>query len=107
MSETAGNPLDRPITFIDLAAQRRRIGASTEEAAVHYSKPLPDTAAYGGFPVAPGGTPVAADLSARVLSLPFHADLDPTTQDRIIDAVRACIAGAAGAVRRPAPAPAS
>lgn len=73
-----------------LAADLKERGIPT---AIHYPKPLHETEAYRGFPVVPGGTPVATDLSARVLSLPFHADLDPAVQDRIIVAVRDSVAG--------------
>ena len=73
-----------------LAADLKERGIPT---AIHYPKPLHEAEAYRGFPVVPGGTPVASDLSTRVLSLPFHADLDPAVQDRIIAAVRDSVAG--------------
>ena len=73
-----------------LAADLKERGIPT---AIHYPKPLHEAEAYRGFPVVPGGTPVATDLSTRVLSLPFHADLDPAVQDRIIVAVRDSVAG--------------
>ena len=41
---------------------------------------------YGG---APGDCPVAEDLSARLLRLPFFADLEESDQKRVVDAVRA------------------
>ena len=47
--------------------------------------------AYRDFPVADGGLPVSEKLSDEVISLPMHAYLDESTQDRIIEAVRAAL----------------
>jgi dTDP-4-amino-4,6-dideoxygalactose transaminase len=59
--------------------------------AIYYPRPLHTQPPYLGFPTAPGGLPVTERLAARVLSLPIHAYLDTATQDRIIEAVRACL----------------
>jgi dTDP-4-amino-4,6-dideoxygalactose transaminase len=56
--------------------------------AVYYPKPLNRQEAYKHFPVADGGVPVSEQLAEEVISLPMHAYLDPTTQDRIVEAVR-------------------
>jgi dTDP-4-amino-4,6-dideoxygalactose transaminase len=37
---------------------------------------------------APGDCPVAEDLSARLLRLPFFADIDESVQKRVVDALR-------------------
>jgi dTDP-4-amino-4,6-dideoxygalactose transaminase len=62
--------------------------ASGIPTAVYYPKPLNRQEAYRHFPVADGGVPVSEQLSEEVISLPMHAYLDPTTQDRIVEAVR-------------------
>ena len=64
------------------------LAASGIPTAVYYPRPVNSCAAYAGYPVAPGGTPVAERLARRVLSLPMHPDLDEATQARIIAAVR-------------------
>jgi dTDP-4-amino-4,6-dideoxygalactose transaminase len=40
-----------------------------------------------------GGVPVCELLAEEVISLPMHAYIDAPTQDRIIAAVRAALAG--------------
>jgi dTDP-4-amino-4,6-dideoxygalactose transaminase len=61
--------------------------------AVYYPKPMHRLEAYKHFPVADGGLPVCDRLADEVISLPMHAYLDAPTQDRIIGAVRAALAG--------------
>lgn len=61
--------------------------------AVYYPKPLHRQTAYQAFPVAEGGLPVSEKLSREVISLPMHAYLDESTQDRIVEAVRGALAG--------------
>jgi len=56
--------------------------------AIYYAKPLHRQRAYEGYPVVDGGVPVSERLAANVISLPMHAYLDETTQDRIVAAVR-------------------
>lgn len=68
-----------------------RLRARGVPTAVHYPIPLDRQPAYREFPLAPGGAPVARRIAARVLSLPMHPYLEPATQDRIIEAVRAAI----------------
>ncbi len=59
--------------------------------AIYYPKSMHQQTAYRDFPVAEGGLPVSERLSGDVISLPMHAYLDETTQDRIIAAVRGAI----------------
>ncbi len=59
--------------------------------AIYYPKSMHQQTAYRSFPVAEGGLPVSERLSQDVISLPMHAYLDETTQDRIIAAVRGAI----------------
>jgi dTDP-4-amino-4,6-dideoxygalactose transaminase len=59
--------------------------------AIYYPKSMHQQTAYRDFPVADGGLPVSERLSEDVISLPMHAYLDETTQDRIIAAVRGAI----------------
>lgn len=73
-----------------LAAALKGQGIPT---AIYYPRPLHRLAAYTGFPVADGGVPVSDRLAEEVISLPMHAYLDDPTQDRVIDAVRAALAG--------------
>ena len=56
--------------------------------AVYYPIPLHCQEPYRRFPVAEGGAPVSERLAEEVISLPMHAYLDESTQDRIIVAVR-------------------
>ena len=55
--------------------------------AVHYPVPLNKQPAYAHF-CCPDCTPVSARLAERVVSLPMHPDMDESTQDRIVLAVR-------------------
>ena len=68
-----------------LAAALKAQGIPT---AVHYPVPLHRQQPYQHFPIALGGAPVSDRLAEEVISLPMHAYLDETTQDRIIEAVR-------------------
>jgi UDP-2-acetamido-2-deoxy-ribo-hexuluronate aminotransferase len=56
--------------------------------AIYYPKSMHQQAAYRDYPVADGGLSVSERLSSDVISLPMHAYLDETTQERIIRAVR-------------------
>ena len=67
-----------------LAAHLKEQGVPT---AVYYPIPLHLQPAYEMYPRGPQGLPVTERLKDRVISLPMHADLDETTQDRIIAAV--------------------
>jgi dTDP-4-amino-4,6-dideoxygalactose transaminase len=60
--------------------------------AVHYPKPLHQQPAYKHFPSAGNGLPVSEMLAQEVVSLPMHPYLEPSVQDRIIEAVRETIA---------------
>lgn len=79
----------RPETRAHFAAALRSSGIPT---AVYYPKPLHRQEAYRSFPVASGGLPVSERLAGEVISLPMHAYLDQTTQDRIVAAVRQAVA---------------
>ncbi len=59
--------------------------------AIYYPKPLHRQEAYRGFPCAEGGLPVSDQIADEVISLPMHAYLDETTQDRIIATVRRAV----------------
>jgi dTDP-4-amino-4,6-dideoxygalactose transaminase len=67
----------------------RRQGIPT---AIHYPMPVHRQEAYRHYPVAEGGLPVSERLAAEVISLPMHAYLEPTVQDRIVEAVRNALA---------------
>ena len=68
-----------------LAAALKAQGIPT---AIHYPVPLHRQQPYQRFPIALGGAPVSERLAEEVISLPMHAYLDETTQDRIIEATR-------------------
>ena len=59
--------------------------------AVYYPKSMHQQTAYRHFPVADGGLPASESLSDDVISLPMHAYLDESTQERIIGAVRGAL----------------
>ncbi|HYA07100.1 MAG TPA: DegT/DnrJ/EryC1/StrS aminotransferase family protein [Xanthobacteraceae bacterium] len=73
-----------------LAAALKAQGIPT---AIYYPKPLHRQAAYRHFPIADGGLPVSDRLAEEVISLPMHAYLEPSVQDRIIEAVRRALNG--------------
>jgi dTDP-4-amino-4,6-dideoxygalactose transaminase len=56
--------------------------------AIYYPKSMHQQTAYRDFPVADGGLRVSERLSSDVISLPMHAYLDESAQDRVIEAVR-------------------
>jgi len=70
------------------AAALRTQGIPT---AIYYPRPLHRQEAYRHFPADPGGLPVSDLIAEEVISLPMHAYLDETTQDRIIAAVRRAV----------------
>jgi dTDP-4-amino-4,6-dideoxygalactose transaminase len=72
-----------------LAAALKAEGIPT---AIYYPKPLHRQGAYAGFPIADGGLAVSDRLADEVISLPMHAYLDETVQDRIVEAVRRALA---------------
>jgi dTDP-4-amino-4,6-dideoxygalactose transaminase len=59
---------------------------------IYYPKSVHQQTAYKHYPVADGGLPASERLSQDVISLPIHAYLDESTQDRIIKAVRDALA---------------
>ncbi len=65
----------------------RRLKGFGVPTAVYYPVPLHRQIAYAACP-APGGLPVTEAKAARVLSLPISADLEPATQDYIIESMR-------------------
>src|SRR5271163_271875 len=83
---------------IRLAPGRRDVLAATLKeqgipTAIYYAKPLHRQAAYREFPVVDGGVPVSERLAEEVISLPMHAYLEESVQDRIVVAVRRALAG--------------
>ncbi len=68
----------------------RRLKGFGVPTAVYYPVPLHQQVAYAACPT-PGGLPVTEAKSGRVLSLPISADLDPATQDYVIDSVRQAV----------------
>jgi dTDP-4-amino-4,6-dideoxygalactose transaminase len=83
---------------IRLAPGRRDALAATLKAqgiptAVYYHTPLHRQQAYRHFPIADGGVPVSDQLAEEVISLPMHAYLEQSTQDRIIAAARRALGG--------------
>jgi dTDP-4-amino-4,6-dideoxygalactose transaminase len=78
---------------IRLAPGRRDVLAATLKeqgipTAIYYAKPLHRQAAYREFPVVDGGVPVSERLAEEVISLPMHAYLEESVQDRIVASVR-------------------
>jgi dTDP-4-amino-4,6-dideoxygalactose transaminase len=71
-----------------LAADLKAYGIPT---GIYYPIPLHRQEPYRHFPVAEGGAHVSERLADEVISLPMHAYLDETTQDRIIEAVRGAL----------------
>jgi len=61
--------------------------------AVYYPRPLHRQEAYQDFPLAAGGLPVSERLAQEVISLPMHAYLEPSVQDRIVAGVRQALGG--------------
>jgi len=59
--------------------------------AVYYSRPLHRLKAYCQFPMDNNGLPVTDRLAQEVISLPMHAYIDASTQDRVIEAVRVAL----------------
>jgi dTDP-4-amino-4,6-dideoxygalactose transaminase len=60
--------------------------------AIYYPIPLHRQVAYRDFPTVEGGLAITERLAEEVISLPMHAYLDPSVQDRIIDAARRALA---------------
>ena len=82
--------LPRGIDRDGFAAALKAKGVPT---AIYYPKSMHQQSAYRDFPVADNGLPVSEMLSRDVISLPMHAYLDEPTQVRVIEAVRAAVAG--------------
>lgn len=78
---------------LPLIASREQVQARLKEAgiptAVHYPLPLNQQPAYAGLCGRP--TPVAAQLAQQVMSLPMSADLLPSQQDAVMQALRAAL----------------
>ena len=68
-----------------LAAACRSAGVPT---AIHYPAPLHKQKGYAHFPASPTGLETCEWLATRVISLPMHPYLEPSTQDRIIAVIR-------------------
>jgi len=63
------------------------LSAENIPTSVFYPKPIHVQPAYRAFPQAEGGLPVTEQLSREVVSLPMHAYLTESDQDRIAGAV--------------------
>jgi dTDP-4-amino-4,6-dideoxygalactose transaminase len=72
-----------------VAAGLKAVGVPT---AIYYPCSLHRQTAYRDFPIVAGGLPVAEALCRRVLSLPFHPYLEESTQDYIVDQLKAIVA---------------
>lgn len=68
-------------------SQLKVVGIPT---AIHYPHPIHQQPAYKQFAVN-STTPVSDQLAQQVMSLPMHADLDETTQDKIVRELRAAL----------------
>lgn len=68
-----------------VAAKLKACGIPT---AVYYAKPLHRQTAYRDYPTAGNGLPVAERLAGDVLSLPMHAYLETSEQNRIVRSLR-------------------
>ncbi|HUA54780.1 MAG TPA: DegT/DnrJ/EryC1/StrS family aminotransferase [Candidatus Sulfotelmatobacter sp.] len=75
----------------DRDAVVERLKARGVPSMIYYPRPLHRQEPYARYPVVPGGLPVTEAVAARVMSLPMHAYLDETTQDRIIEGLRASL----------------
>jgi dTDP-4-amino-4,6-dideoxygalactose transaminase len=60
--------------------------------AVYYPVPMDAQTGYKHYPRDPQGLPKSEMLSRRVLSLPMHAYLDATTQERVASTLRRALA---------------
>lgn len=82
--------------FTVMVPRRDEIIASLKAAgvptAIHYPRPIHGQPAYAEYAVE-GATPVSDELAAQVMSLPMHPDLDETTQDLIVAALRTALLG--------------
>ena len=76
----------------DRATVQRQLEAAGIPTAVHYPTPLNEQPAYRDRCVH-GPLPQSEQASRRVLSLPMHAYLEPSVQDRIVEAVAKAVAG--------------
>jgi dTDP-4-amino-4,6-dideoxygalactose transaminase len=69
-----------------------RLKAQGVPTAVYYRLPMHLQPAYKHYPSAGAILPVCETLAEEVISLPMHAYLDETTQDRIVEAVKRALA---------------
>ncbi|MFG1377138.1 DegT/DnrJ/EryC1/StrS family aminotransferase [Xanthobacter autotrophicus] len=69
-----------------------RLRAQGVPTAVYYRLPMHLQPAYKHYPSASAILPVCETLAEEVISLPMHAYLDETTQDRIVEAVKQALA---------------
>jgi dTDP-4-amino-4,6-dideoxygalactose transaminase len=77
-------------------ALRAHLASAGIPTAIYYPTPLHQQKPYAGYPCAPSGLPVSESLARRVVSLPLHPYLEPSTQARIVDADREALAAADG-----------
>jgi UDP-2-acetamido-2-deoxy-ribo-hexuluronate aminotransferase len=67
------------------------LNSSGVPTAVHYPTPLHLQPAFAFLRRGPGSFPVAEQAAGRVLSLPMHPNLDPATQDLIVETLREAV----------------
>lgn len=79
------------IVLSDRAAVQQRFKDAGIPTAVHYPVPLSEQPAYRHW-CPDGGTHVADQLAARVMSLPMGPDLSQDDQDRVIDCLALAVA---------------
>jgi dTDP-4-amino-4,6-dideoxygalactose transaminase len=72
-------------------ALARTLSAQGIPTAQYYPVPSHRQGAYRDYPMAEGGLAVTERLAGEVISLPMHAYLDESTQDRIVEAVRGAL----------------
>ena len=74
----------------DRSLVRDAFSSSGIPSAVHYPVPLNEQPAYREI-CSTNSTPIASDMSKRVVSLPMHPGLDFDSQERIVDVLRSSI----------------
>lgn len=78
---------------MERTAVQKELAEKGVPTAVYYPRPLHQQTAYRHFPVAGNGLPVSEAAAKDVLSLPMHPYLNIDDQDRVVDALRAAVAG--------------
>lgn len=71
------------------------LNAAGVGAGIHYPYPVHLTGAYAHLGLGPGTAPVAEAAAGEILSLPMHPHLTEAMQDRVVEVLRAAVAGGA------------